>query len=107
MEKTAFRAATRYIERKGYEILETCPPFIGAAVDGVFAMIGVTCFTEGDFADDPAPCWEDYRHAMFQMMLADAIPTDMPFRADHLSIRVVSEQTAIIRHHIGFDPEGR
>lgn len=107
MEKTAFRAATRYAERKGYEILETCPPFIGAADNGVFAMIGVTHFAEGDFADDPAPCREDYERAMVKMALAGGVPTDVPIRLDHVSIRIVSEETAILRHHIGLDFGGR
>ena len=103
MEKTAFRAATRYVERKGYEILETCPPFIGAADNGVFIMIGVTHFAEGEFTDDPAPCREDYERAMIKMALAGGVPTDVPIRLDHVSIRIVSEEAAILRHHIGLD----
>ena len=54
-------------------------------------MIGVTHFAEGDFADDPAPCREDYERAMIKMALAGGVPTDVPIRLDHVSIRIVSE----------------
>lgn len=103
MNQRSFWAAEKYLERKGYEIIETCPPFIAAAADGVCAMVGVTYFTEGEFSDDPAPSREDYERAMIKMGTAGCLPPDTPVRTDHISVRIVSEQTAILRHHIGLD----
>lgn len=107
MEKMTFWAAQRYLERKGCEITGTHPGFIGALDDGVFVVAGVTFFTEGDFEDDPAPCRSDYERAMVDMAAAGEVPRNLPLRLDHVSIRVINEETAIIRHHIGLDPDRR
>ena len=35
------------------------------------------------------------------------VPTDVPIRLDHVSIRIISEETAILRHHFDLDFVGR
>ena len=108
LQEKAVKAATRFIERKGYELLETgwTPPE-GAVIDliaddeGTIVFIDVTANTteEGGF--------QNGKYTREQLELAAAcwlggnmVEGDIAIRFDFIDMIVVSDDRALLRHHI-------
>ena len=96
------KAATAYLERKGYEIRETDVdrdyPLIVAADEFGLAFISVAAeigrWPERQFTR------EEFEAAAVAYLARHEEDLDIPLRADEIDIQAVAEERAILRHHL-------
>ena len=108
LQKKAVRAATRFCEHKGYEILDagwTSPE--GTTVDlvaddeGCLVFIDVTAkeYGTGPFEDGKI-ARSEFEIAAAAWLAANPGTADVRVRFDIIGMLVVSESKALLRHHI-------
>lgn len=99
-------AAARYLELRGYEIIERGWPCGEGAIDIVCWDGDTLVFAEvqaevGRFSDDERiACRRAQFEAMALAYLGENEYTDVPVRFDVLSLATVGESRAFLRHHV-------
>lgn len=108
LQEKAVKAATRFIERKGYELLETgwtSPE--GTLIDLiandedalVFIDVAATKYGEGGFEGGKVKR-SDLEIAAASWLAVNTPDGDIPVRFDIIDMLVVSTDRALLRHHI-------
>ena len=108
LQEKAVKAATRFCERKGYEILSTgwtSPE--GTTVDlvaddeGCLVFIDVTAKVYGEGPlEDGKVARSEFEVAAAAWLAAHPNEADIQVRFDIIDMLVVSESKALLRHHI-------
>ena len=110
LNEKAKKAASRYLEHRGYDILEegwSCPAGasdIIAEEDGTLAFIDVKARRDADkgFPEEYPTAAERTRREMIALAyLASHELDEMTVRFDNIAIVVMGESRALLRHHIG------
>ena len=99
----AVGAAIRFLERKYWHDIEriNCAPFDIVARDGeTVVFVHVKAETNGSFPDEPTRA--DYERGMIAYMLDNpgAIEPDCAARIDTVTMIVVGDDRALLRHHV-------
>ena len=108
LQEKAVKAATRFIERKDWEIVETSwtsPE--GTQIDLiannedtlVFIDVTATEYGEGGFEGGKVSC-SDLEIAAASWLAGNSPDGDVPVRFDIIDMLVVSTDRALLRHHI-------
>lgn len=110
MAARATEAAARFLERRNYEILDREPDGFGAvARDGetiVFVEVRVRHAIERGFDDRPIDR-EGFELAAAAWLAGHAeVGADMPVRLDVVSLLILGQDRALVRHHINAASEG-
>lgn len=106
----ATEAATRFLERKGYKILDREPDGFGAVARDreaiVFVEVRVRHAVERGF-DDRQIDREGFELAAAAWLAAHReVGADVPVRLDVLSLLILDPDRALVRHHINAASEG-
>ena len=106
LESKAVNAAARYLRMHDYEILDrdfSCNygsvEIVAEDSNGVIAFVDVVVRTEGELASS------DKTRTEFELITADWIKehldhVDCPVRADEISMLVLGDHNALIRHYV-------
>ena len=108
LKERAIKATKLFLERRGYEVIETgweCP---AGAIDVVatddealvFVEVSVRDAAEGGFPEGSGPKDRGRRETAVIAYLADHEGVDRPVRFDNVSLVVFGENKAFLRHHI-------
>lgn len=107
----AVQAATRFLDRKGVEVLETGWTQEGIAGrldlvaddEGTVVFVDVTAVdrSEGGFAEGNLTR-EQFELLAASWLAGNSPDGDVPVRFDRIDMIVVSEDRALLRHHINF-----
>ena len=95
-------AASRYLERRGYEVIDTYRDdsgntFLLAADDDIAVVAAVTGSRDAEkFAEKPSQ--EAFEGAMVAL-LSNYDAVDRPVRPDHIMVHALSSDRALLRHH--------
>lgn len=109
LEARGIEAAARFLDHQGYDILEKFPthqtgwPDIVADDDGtlVFVKIRIRANASGGMPceGDTDTMRESFERAAAEYLAANDY-VDMPLRFDVISLLVIGDDKAMIRHHI-------
>lgn len=103
MKDRAKKAAKRYLELQGYESLGTCRDFLVCEDDDGIAFVNV-CWNKGSFiSSNPTALRDEFEDAMYEWFnnkTNDEI-VDIPIRLDEISLNILSDNRALLRHVIG------
>ena len=111
----AVQAAERFLERKGYEVLdcnwsvEGLAGEIGVVADdeGTICFVDVTATMHGDGGFSEGTLSREQFELLAASWLAGNSPEgDVACRFDRISMIVVSEDRALLRHHISALSDG-
>ena len=100
LQEKAVKAATRFIERKGFELLDsgwTSPE--GTQIDLVFIDVTATEYGEGGFEGGKVSC-SDLEIAAASWLAGNSPDGEIQVRFDIIDMLVVSTDRALLRHHI-------
>lgn len=110
MVSRAREATVKFLERRGYEILDREPEGIGAVAkdDGtiVFVEVRVRDGAERGFDDGPLDRKGFEIAAASWLAGHGEVGIDMPVRLDVVSLLVFGPDRALLRHHINAASEG-
>lgn len=110
LQDKAIQAAVRYLERRGYDIVETEWSADGGIVSGtidvvarddgayVFVDVTATPISEGGFGDGADRGKMELLAASW--LKDNDAEADFPVRLDKLSMIIIGEDRAFLRHHI-------
>lgn len=106
----AMKAASRFLEHRGYEVLETgwkCPAGTSDIVaddDGVLVFVDVSARDGADRGFPAESCSQQTRTSREMIALAYLAEhddgTELPVRFDNVAVVAFSPDRAMIRHHI-------
>ena len=109
LQEKAVKAAARFVERKGYELLEAgwAPPPEGTQIDLiandedalVFIDVTATEYGEGGF-EDLKVSRSDLEIAAASWLAGNSPDGEIQVRFDIIDMLVVSADGALLRHHI-------
>ena len=108
LKERAIKATKLFLERRGYEVVETdweCP---AGAIDVVameddtlvFVEVSARNADEGGFPEGSGPEGRGRRETAAVAYLAEHEGVDRPVRFDNVSLVVFGEGKASLRHHI-------
>ena len=109
LNRKAIKASKIFLERKGYEVLETsweCPAgsidIIARDDSGiVFIEVNATSMNHGSFPDEADTAAKRTRFERIALAyMAGRDETNMSIRFDIVSMVVMNESRAMLRHHI-------
>lgn len=106
IQTRALKAAARFLERRGYEILDTEffeesePLDIVAEYDGTYVFVGVTAARGSEPFRELLESQREEAEGAAARWLGENAEVDRPVRFDAVAMRVVSEDRAFLRHHI-------
>ena len=109
LKKKSQEAAEHYLCRRGYEILETSWPSAAGVVDIIAKDGNMLVFTQvscrkGAEKGFPTERVTQSTRAKREMMVLDYLSSheavDVAVRFDHVSLVVVDDSRAMVRHHI-------
>ena len=108
LKERAIKATKLFLERRGYEVVETgwkCPAGaidVVATDDETLVLVEVSARTadEGGFPESSGPKDRGRRETAAIAYLAEHEGVDRPVRFDNVSLVVLSEGKAFLRHHI-------
>lgn len=110
LNEKATRAASRYLEHRGYDILEegwASPAGTSdiIATEGdtlVFVDVRARRDTDAGFPSEPPTAAERTRREMIALAyLSEHDMAEMAVRFDNIALMVVGDDRALLRHHIG------
>ncbi len=101
IEKRAIEAAIRYLDRKGYDILDDGRGGGIVAKDGNgIAFVSVTARAAGEAFAEPESTRAEREAAAARWLANHAELVDISFRFDDIALVPVSGDRAMIRHHV-------
>ena len=104
LKEKVCKASVRYLERRGYEILDAHPNFedidLVAKDDDtvVFAKVFYRTGSEKGFVESEPN--HNKMEISAALWLSESEEKDMVCRFDHISVLVLSPQRAFLRHHL-------
>lgn len=111
-KQSAIKAAKRFLELKGFEIIDEswARSDLAGGIDIVASDLGEVVFvnvTPGDVDRDAGFREEPLSNEQFELLAVtwlgehiERLESDFPVRLDRISVLMLSESRAVIRHHV-------
>lgn len=100
MQERVINAAELCLQRKGYEVLDVTSKFVVASDEDETLVFVHVSYTDGGEDFPPTPNRTYFERFAFSWLMKNEYADECPIRFDDLSMRVVGQERAFVRHHI-------